>query len=144
AGGVRARDLMPHRPEVCYTGSGWTLMNRQTRELILSDGARLPCNIFQFSRGILSTEKTVVLYYYIVDGRHCADVSSLRAKVWRGPRAIGYVAQVEIVATVTGTLSIALAENAVSEFAVESALPAAELFRHMQEGSQTREPATRP
>ena len=51
ASGVKARDLMPHRPEVCYTGAGWTLANRRSVELSLSDSTKLPCNIMQFSRG---------------------------------------------------------------------------------------------
>jgi len=52
--GVKARDLMPHRPEVCYTGNGWTIIDRDTLELPLSDGTKLPCNIFHFSRGVLA------------------------------------------------------------------------------------------
>jgi len=35
--GVRARDLMPHRPEVCYTGAGWTLIDKRSLKLPLSD-----------------------------------------------------------------------------------------------------------
>ncbi|MBM3791986.1 MAG: EpsI family protein, partial [Acidobacteria bacterium] len=42
ASGVRARDLMPHRPEVCYTGAGWTLTGRQTVELPLGESGKLP------------------------------------------------------------------------------------------------------
>jgi len=67
ASGVKARDLMPHRPEVCYTGAGWTLIDKRSMELPLSNGMELPCNVFQFSRGTLNTKKTIVLDYYIVE-----------------------------------------------------------------------------
>ena len=43
--GVNARDLMPHRPEVCYTGAGWMLIDRRSDELALADGMKLPCNV---------------------------------------------------------------------------------------------------
>jgi len=71
ASGVNARDLMPHRPEVCYTGQGWTLIDRQFVELPLDNETTLPCNCFRFSRGALNTKEVVVLDYYIVD-RHGA------------------------------------------------------------------------
>jgi len=37
ATGVKARDLMPHQPEVCYTGAGWTRTDKSSKELPLSD-----------------------------------------------------------------------------------------------------------
>jgi EpsI family protein len=128
ASGVKARDLMPHRPEVCYTGAGWTLTNRRSVELPLSDSARLPCNIMQFSRGALNTQKVVVLDYYLVDGQYCADVSLLRSKAWRGSGTVRYVAQVQIVTSVTATFPAEAAAKVVSGFAVESAALTASLF----------------
>jgi len=119
--GVNARDLMPHRPEVCYTGNGWTLMDRATVQLPLSNGAKLPCNAFQFSRGALNNNKVVVLDYYIVDGQYCSDVSLLRSKAWRGSGAVGYVAQVQIVAAVSGGVTVETASRAARSFAAESA-----------------------
>jgi EpsI family protein len=128
ASGVKARDLMPHRPEVCYAGAGWTLTDRRSAELPLRDSARLPCSIMQFSRGALNTQKVVVLDYYLVDGQYCADVSLLRSKAWRGSGAVRYVAQVEIIAPLTATLNAEAAAKTVSDFAVESAALTASLF----------------
>jgi len=128
ASGVKARDLMPHRPEVCYTGAGWTLTGRRLAELALSDGTKLPCNIVQFSRGALTTERVVVLDYYLVDGQYCADVSLLRSKAWRGSGAVRYVAQVQVITPITATLNAEAAIKAVSDFAVESARLTAGLF----------------
>jgi EpsI family protein len=142
ASGVKARDLMPHRPEVCYTGSGWTLMERRSAKLPLDDSGRLPCNIMQFSRGAVNTQKVVVLDYYLVDGQYCADVSLLRRKAWRGSGTVRYVAQVEIIAPLTATLNAETAVKTISDFAVDSAALIASLFDELgtnQSGSEPRE-----
>lgn len=131
ASGVKARDLMPHRPEVCYTGAGWTLVDRRSVELPLNAAVKLPCNVLQFSRGALNTEKIVVLDYYLVDGQYCADVSLLRSKAWRGSGTVRYVAQVQIVAPIAATASAEVAIRAVSDFAVASATWTAELFDNL-------------
>jgi EpsI family protein len=135
--GVKARDLMPHRPEVCYTGNGWTLEDRDSVELPLSDGARLPCNILQFSRGTLDTKAVVVLDYYIVDGQYCPDVSLLRSKAWRGSGVVQYVAQVEIVAAVMTAQMADSAVKLVSAFATDSASSIMQLFQNPEEDQST-------
>ncbi len=128
AAGVKARDLMPHRPEVCYVGAGWTRMTRRSLELPLGNGTRLPCNVLQFSRGALNEQRVLVLDYYIVDGEYCRDVSRLRFKALRGSGAVRYVAQMQITTSITETLTAEAARKIVSEFAAESAEPTARLF----------------
>jgi EpsI family protein len=128
ASGVKARDLMPHRPEVCYTGAGWSLVDRRSVELPLSDSAKLPCNIMQFSRGAFNARKVVVLDYYLVDGQYCADVSLLRSKAWHGSGTVHYVAQIQIVTPVTEIRTAQAAVKLVSDFAGASALLTASLF----------------
>jgi EpsI family protein len=113
--GTRIRELMVHRPEVCYVGAGWTLTGRHARELPLGDGTTLPCNIFEFSRGVLETTKTTVLYYYIVDGQYCRNLSDWQYHFWD----IGYVAQVHVAAS-SQAQGVAADAETVSQFAVES------------------------
>ncbi len=137
ANGVRARDLMPHRPEVCYTGAGWTLIDRRSMELPLNDGKKLPCSTFQFSRGTLNTKKTVVLAYYIVDEQYCRDVSLLRSKAWRGSGTVRYVAQIQIIASTTANLTTDSAERIVRAFAVESASSISRLFESAEEARRS-------
>jgi len=132
--GVKARDLMPHRPEVCYTGNGWTLTDRRSVELPLSDGRTLPCNVLQFSRGALNTRMVVVLDYYIVDGQYCRDVSLLRSKAWRGSGAVRYVVQVQITAAATETVTADSAAKLVCGFGVDSASTVAHLFEDDAKG----------
>ena len=136
--GVTARALTPHRPEVCYVGAGWTLMDRQSVELPLEDGATLPCSVFHFSRGGLNAEKIVVLDYFIVDGRHCGDASLLQSRAWRGSDTVDYVAQVQI--SSTENLPTDSATQIVSTFAVDSALLIADLFEHTQEDLSAEPP----
>jgi hypothetical protein len=125
--GVTARALMPHRPEVCYVGAGWTLVDRQPTELPLNDGTTLPCSIFQFSRGGLNAEGMIVIDYFIVDGQYCGDVSLLRSRAWRGSATVRYVAQVQIVASI-GAATTDSVTRLVSAFAVDSASLIARLF----------------
>ncbi len=138
ATGVNARDLMPHRPEVCYTtGAGWDLDDKDSIELPLSNGTALPCNVMQFSHGILGKKIIVVLHYYIVDGQYCRDVSLLRWKAWRGSGTVRYVAQVQIVTSISLNQTADSATISVSAFAVESALLISRLFEDVEEDQQS-------
>ena len=95
-------------------------MDESSLELPLNDGTKLPCRTLQFSRGALNTKKVVLLNYYIVDGVYCRDVSGLRYDVWRGAGAIRYVAQVQMVASVTMNLTADSVTGIISAFAAES------------------------
>ena len=119
--GVQARDLMPHRPEVCYPGAGWTLDDSQSTELALENGNKLQCRILGFSRSGLTAKTVRVLNYYIVDGQYCPDVSLLRSKAWRGSSGIRYMAQVQITCSGTTSFSPDSSVSAVRAFAVDSA-----------------------
>ena len=140
--GVQARDLMPHRPEVCYTGNGWTRTNKQSVDLLLDDGTTLPCNRLEFSRNALTTQRVLVLYYYLVDGQYSRDVSLLRSKAWRGSGTVGYVAQVQIVATMSAVVTADVAAKTVSSFAVDSAGPLARLFESGESEEKPHEAGT--
>jgi len=119
--GVRARDLMPHRPEVCYPGAGWTFRGSVDRELALPNGSSLACRVLRFTHGTFDQRQIVVVNYYIVDGQYCPDVSLLRSKAWRGSRGIRYVVQVQVTATSDAYADLDMAEAGVLAFATESA-----------------------
>ena len=139
ATGVKARDLMPHRPEVCYTGAGWTLIDKRSIELTLDDGTILPCNVMQFSRGVLTVKKVVVLDYYIVDDEYCRDVSLLRSKAWKGSGTVRYVAQVQIVTSIQSNQTADSATKSLSAFAVESASSIYMLFEDIEEEQEAED-----
>lgn len=119
--GQRGRDLMPHRPDVCYIGAGWTLESRESVELSLEDEMKLLCTVMQFSRGSLIRNKVMILNYYIVDGKFCSDVSLLRSQIWRGSGAVNYIAQIQIFVPVLLNRDSESSKKTISEFAIESA-----------------------
>ena len=121
-----------HRPEICYTRTGWTLVNRRSSDLLLATGVKLPYSIFQFSRGDLKREEAVVLHYYIVDGQYYEEVFPLQAKLWRLGGGAAYIARVMIVAPVEIS-SRETAQRLVSSFAADSAPFIADLFARIQE-----------
>ena len=94
--GTRMRDLMPHRPQVCYPGAGWTHEQTRRTRVPLNNGAELPCQIHAFSRGGLDTRRVAVLNYYIIDGKFYPDVEELRSQALQFRTDVGYVAQVQI------------------------------------------------
>jgi EpsI family protein len=127
-------EMMLHRPEVCYPGSGWTLIDGDLLELPIDNGMRLPCSIFRFSQGELQTREMVVLYYCIADGRTYSNISLLRSRLWGALAAVDRFAQVQIVVSSGGVLTSDAMIGIVSDFAVESASSIAQLLEGAAEG----------
>lgn len=128
---VRAFDRVIHRPEYCYPRSGWTLVDRRLTELTLDDGTRLPCTIFQFSRGSLQSEEATVLHYLIADGQPFGNISVLRSRLWHIFSTVDYVARVMIVAS-DKNLTKEAATDLVCTFAIDSASSIAQLFEEIE------------
>jgi hypothetical protein len=119
--GVRGRDLMPHRPEVCYPEAGWTLGGSSPEKIPLPNGSSLECRLYEFRRGGLSTQVITVLNYYVVDGQYSPDVSLLRSKAWRGSGGIRYMAQVQVTCSGSGNRASDATVSGVRELARNSA-----------------------
>jgi len=132
-------EMMFHRPEVCYPGSGWTLIDGDLLELPVHNGMKLPCSIFRFSRGELQTREVVVLYYCIADGLTCSNISLLRSRVWGALAAVDRFAQVQIVVSSEGILTSDAMIRIVSDFAVESASSIAQLLEDAAEDRHSDE-----
>jgi EpsI family protein len=138
--GGRARDLMPHRPEVCYPGAGWTLRDRDTLALQLEDDQTLRARLLTFVPGGFDVRPQVVLDYYVVDGETCEDVSLLRSKASRGQTAIRYVAQVQITCRREPAQAAATPAETVREVAAESFVPIRNLLEQAVRGAGPRPP----
>lgn len=98
--GVRMRDLMPHRPDVCYPGAGWTLSGRKAMDLPMAGGDVLPCIEYRFERGGMMNSRIAVLNYYDISGKLHRDVSLLRSKASRADGDVDYVVQVQMVTAI--------------------------------------------
>lgn len=94
--GARLRDLMPHRPEVCYPGAGWSLDHIEQTTVTTDQGDELPCRILTFYQSGMEAAHVTVLNYYLVDGQYCGDASLLRSKAWRFRVDASYMAQVQV------------------------------------------------
>src|SRR4030042_423042 len=79
--GIRTSEIMAHHPMVCYPRNGWTLVDRSAIELPVHNGIKLPCNIFQFSRGRLEKQRVMVLHLLLVDGSYIRDISLARTSL---------------------------------------------------------------
>ena len=136
--GVNAHKVLSHGPPACYIAAGFSLVDSRSMELLLNDGIKLPCSIFQFFQGGLDTKKVTVLLYLIADGQYFGDVSGSLLKASQGIRAVGYVAQVQIVAS-TESLTTDSATRLVSDFAVDSASSIARLFEALEDDRSSGE-----
>ncbi len=116
--GIRFRDLVPHRPEVCYPDNGWTMEDSTTIEVETTRGTLVKCQLHQFQRGgALSSERVSVLNYYFVDGQYCPDVSLLRSKAFRNEAGPHFAVQVLI--TSSGARGWDSSDQAVKAFVAE-------------------------
>ncbi len=136
--GVKAQRVLCRRPPASYIVFGFSLLDRRSMELLLDDGIKLPCSIFQFFHDRLDTKKVTVLYYLIADGQYFGDASVSLRQAGRGIRAVDYVAQVQIGAS-TESLTADSATRLVSAFAVDSALSIARLFEALEEDQSSGE-----
>lgn len=134
--GVQSRDLMPHRPEVCYPGNGWTLSTKQSDNLQLNDKTTVDCTVYEFTKASIGADTITVLNFYIIDGRFAPDVSALRAKAWRGQAGVHYMAQVQITTSADTLRDTQQRINTLQEFASVVTPHIIDLFPHANADEQ--------
>ena len=119
----RPRTMLRHRPTVCYPSAGWSHLQTQETILPIEGGTSLPVMIHRFLKPGMTEARTVVLNYYILNGRLTIDENSFWGLGWRDPNlrrdASRYVAQIQI--TAGGYMDADGAERSVRRFATESA-----------------------
>lgn len=94
------RTMLGHRPGVCYVAGGWVHEASAKSQFHLPGGETIPCLIHHFHKPAPSREQTVVLNFYVLNGRITSDESSFSGVGWKSPNIAGdparYVAQVQI------------------------------------------------
>ncbi len=94
------RTMLGHRPQVCYVAGGWVHEGTEFTNVTSSTGRKLPCLLHRFHRPSPETEETVVLNFYIVNGRLTSDERVFSGVGFRTPNIDGdparYVTQVQI------------------------------------------------
>jgi EpsI family protein len=145
AAGVRARDLVPHRPDVCYPTHGWTMKGREDHQLRLADGAEIAARLYTFAPSKLTGENIRVLNFYYVDGEAWPDVELLRSVAQKGQTSLRYVAQIQIACAFRDSLSEADSWRRVRDFAIAAAPEIRKVLEREAGGeTATAHPASRP
>lgn len=93
------RTMIGHRPERCYTGSGWLLDGSEDRQLVTPGGNRIDFRLHRFHMPMSSLSTRFVANYYILNGRIVSGEKEFSGMGWRMPNVSGhfasYVAQVQ-------------------------------------------------
>lgn len=137
AAGVRARDLVPHRPDVCYRTHGWTQRKREDVVLDLPGDKKLAAKLYEFTPAKLNGENIRVLNYYYVDGESCPDVELLRSKARQGQSALRYMTQVQLLVTFRESETPGQSLALLREFAQVTALPILEILERESAVAET-------
>ena len=97
------RMMLGHRPDVCYTSSGWAIKNTDKTHFTTPSGIKVPCIEYLFYKPAPWPSETTVLNYYIFNGRLTDDHKIFSGIKWRTlaryrdlPR---YVTQIQISST---------------------------------------------
>ena len=96
----RPGGILGHRPRVCYLGYGWIHDSTETGQFVSGTGQKIPYLIHRFHKPALMADQTVVLNFYVLNGKLTADEKDFSGSLWRRPNIAGdlahYVAQVQI------------------------------------------------
>ena len=110
------RNMLGHRPDICYVGGGWVHDSTDESNFVSSCGRGITCLIHRFHMPAPLSDQVVVLNYYILNGLTTANDSGFSGISIRSPNIAGdparYVAQIQISSTL---------ENATRAFAYEVA-----------------------
>jgi len=96
----RPRNMLGHRPQVCYPAGGWVHDTTERTEIFSNSARAVPCLLHQFHKPAPAGQQTFVLNFYILNGRITNDESGFSGVGWRTPNIAGdparYVAQVQV------------------------------------------------
>lgn len=111
------RNMLGHRPRVCYAGAGWEHDGSEPQEVVSAEGETLPVLVHYFHKSVPNQTRIVVLNYYFINGGVSTDYRDFSGFLWRLPTfsrdQIRYVAQVQI-GSVSSTAAISFASEIAS------------------------------
>jgi len=96
----RLAGMLGHRPRVCYPAAGW--IHDSTEESLFTSkaGRQIPCTIHRFHKPVATGGSTVVLNFYVLNGRITKDEKEFSGIFDRWPNIAGdpayYVAQIQV------------------------------------------------
>ena len=108
------RTMLGHRPRICYVAGGWIHDGTEQTHFTSRGGKELGCLVHRFHRPAPEHEETVVLNFYVVNGRTTWDDSVFTGVGWRTPNIDGdlarYVTQVQISSTLENSVRSAASD----------------------------------
>ncbi|MBN2182925.1 MAG: EpsI family protein [Sedimentisphaerales bacterium] len=96
----RPGGMLGHQPRVCYPGNGWIHDSTDISHFLTREGKKIPCLIHKFHKPPPTYDQTIVLNFYVVNGklatnqRGFSGFLSRRFNITRNPAR--YVAQIQI------------------------------------------------
>lgn len=97
---AQPRKMLGHRPEVCFTASGWDILHDQKIHIATTSGKTIPCIKYLFEKPVGLRDEFTVLNFYILNGRLTEDHKEFSGIKWRtlaNPKEqVRYVTQIQI------------------------------------------------
>jgi EpsI family protein len=110
----RPGGMLGHQPQVCYPANGWVLDGTEKAKFTTLQGRQIDCLVHRFHKPASAYDQTVVLNFFIVNGRLATSQSSFRGILQRGfnltRNPARYAAQVQV-SSVSANSVIALAKD---------------------------------
>jgi hypothetical protein len=96
----RPGGILGHQPRVCYPAHGWIHDSTETSQFTSRIGQQVRCLIHRFHKPAPLYEQTIVLNFYVLNGRITTNENEFSGLLGRRPNIAGdparYVAQVQI------------------------------------------------
>lgn len=110
----RPGGMLGHQPQVCYPANGWVSDGMEKAKFTTLQGRQIECLVHKFHKPASAYDQTVVLNFFIVNGRLATSQSSFKGILQRGfnltRNPARYAAQVQI-SSVSENSVIALAKD---------------------------------
>lgn len=94
------RNMLGHRPETCFTASGWNIEKEEKIKLTTQSGQSIPCIKYLFEKSVMFGEEIYVLNFYILNGRPTDNHKEFSGIKWRTltnpDEKVRYVTQIQI------------------------------------------------
>jgi hypothetical protein len=102
--------IVGHKPQVCYPAHGWLNDSTESSLFTSRTGQQINCLIHRFHKPAPAYDQTVVLNFYILNGRITANENDFSGPLGRRPNIAGdparYVAQVQISSVLENSIRI--------------------------------------
>lgn len=92
--------ILGHQPRICYPAHGWIHDGSETSKFFSRAGREITCLLHGFHRTAPAYNQTVILNFYVLNGKLTVDEDDFSGPLGRRPNISGdparYVAQIQI------------------------------------------------